>query len=48
MTGDINMDTNQITNLPDPTNAQDAATKAYVDAATVGGLVYQGGYDAST
>ena len=48
MTGDINMDTNQITNLPDPTNAQDAATKAYVDAATVGGLVYQGGYNAAT
>lgn len=48
MTGDINMDTNQITNLPDPTNAQDAATKAYVDAATIGGLIYQGGYNAAT
>ena len=46
--GDIAMGSNSITGLADPTNAQDAATKAYVDAATVGGLVYQGGYNAST
>ena len=43
----IAMSNNKITGLADPTAAQDAATKAYVDAATVGGLVYQGGYDAN-
>ena len=48
MTGEINMGSDKITDLLDPTNAQDAATKAYVDAATVGGLVYQGGYNAAT
>lgn len=31
MTGAINMGTNKITNMGDPTNAQDAATKNYVD-----------------
>ena len=44
----LNMNDNKITSLLDPTAAQDAATKAYVDAATVGGLVYQGGYNAIT
>lgn len=38
----------KIINLLDPTNAQDAATKNYVDNAIVGSLIYKGGYDAST
>ncbi len=41
MTGAINMDSNEIINLPAPTNPADAATKAYVDAA-VGGAVSPG------
>ena len=45
---ELNMNDNQIYNLADPTTTQSAATKAYVDAATVGGLVYQGGYNAAT
>jgi hypothetical protein len=36
MTGAIAMGTNKITGLGDPTSDQDAATKAYVDAATAG------------
>lgn len=48
ITGDLNMNTAKITNLADPTAAQEAATKNYVDSATVGGLVYQGGYNAAT
>jgi hypothetical protein len=36
MTGALNMGSNKITTVTDPTNAQDAATKAYVDAATSG------------
>jgi len=36
MTGAIAMGTNKITGLGDPTADQDAATKAYVDAATAG------------
>jgi hypothetical protein len=40
--------TNRIISLADPTANQDAATKAYVDAAVVGGLTYKGGYNAST
>jgi hypothetical protein len=46
--GDLNMNSNQINDLLDPTTAQDAATKNYVDNAVVGGLVYQGGYNAAT
>lgn len=44
----VDMGANRVENVANPTSAQDAATKAYVDAATVGGLVYQGGYNAAT
>lgn len=37
MAGTINMNNNKITNLPEPTSNQDAATKAYVDSHNGGG-----------
>ena len=43
----VDMTTHKIINVQDPTLAQDAATKQYVDTSVVGGLIYQGGYDAS-
>ncbi len=48
-TANINFNSRKITNLIDPTAAQDVATKAYVDASAVGSgaLIFQGGYDAA-
>tara|TARA_R110000868_G_scaffold9795_3_gene48227 strand:+ start:2744 stop:4588 length:1845 start_codon:yes stop_codon:yes gene_type:complete len=47
---DLNIDTHKLINVVDPTLAQDAATKNYVDTtfAGSGALIYQGGYDATT
>lgn len=36
LSGNLNLNNNKITNLADPTSAQDAATKAYVDATAQG------------
>jgi hypothetical protein len=47
-TADVDMDSNKLINVTDPTANQDAATKAYVDSAVVGGLTYKGAYDAAT
>ena len=46
--GELSMVNNKIVNVAQPTDAQDAATKQYVDDSVVGGLIYQGGYNAST
>ena len=46
--GDISLGNNKITSVANPTSNQDAATKQYVDAAVIGLLEYQGGYNAST
>eukprot|EP01048_Picozoa_sp_COSAG05_P009007 COSAG05_NODE_713_length_7819_cov_4.801943_10_plen_694_part_00 len=47
-TANFDIDTHKIINVVDPTNDQDAATKKYVDDNIVGGLIYQGGYNAAT
>ena len=44
----IDMGSNRVTQVADPTAAQDAATKQYVDDSVAGGLIYQGGYNAAT
>jgi hypothetical protein len=47
---DLSIASNKLTDVTDPTAAQDAATKNYVDTtfAGSGALIYQGGYDATT
>ena len=47
-TADLAMGSNKITGLTDPTAAQDAATKQYVDTAVVGSLQIKGGFNATT
>ena len=44
----IDMDSQRVVDMADPVNAQDAATKKYVDDNIAGGLIYQGGYNADT
>ena len=45
---DLAMGTHKISGLVDPTAAQDAATKNYVDNAVVGSLQIKGGFNATT
>jgi len=49
-TASLSIGTQKLINVVDPTLAQDAATKNYVDTtfAGSGALIYQGGYDAAT
>ena len=47
-TGTLSMGNRRIKNLGTPIDGTDTANKSYVDAAVIGGLFYQGGYNAST
>ena len=46
--GTIDMGGNKILDVADPTLAQDAATKAYVDGLVAGGLTFKGTFNAAT
>ena len=48
LNGTLDMNSGTIENLADPSAAQEAATKNYVDSSITGQLIYQGGYDASS
>lgn len=47
-TADLPINNNKLTGVADPTLAQDAATKNYVDTTIVGGVTFIGGYNAAT
>ena len=47
-TSTVDMGSQKIIDLADPTVAQDAATKAYVDSVVTGGLNVKGGFNATT